>query len=92
MGTEPYLILFNIIKEKKGKIMHDEENLKIYLKKLEELAYERLRERNITPLEAIREALNYIEGEMQGYRLFLVYYKLRHHRIPVLNMFYNPWR
>ena len=47
--------------------MHDEENLKIYLKKLEELAYERLRERNITPLEAIREALNYIEGEMQGY-------------------------
>lgn len=47
--------------------MHDEENLKIYLKKLEELAYERLQERNITPLEAIREALNYIEGEMKGY-------------------------
>lgn len=47
--------------------MHDEENLKIYLKKLEELAYERLKERNLTPLEAIREALNYIEGEMQGY-------------------------
>ncbi|MBT5934803.1 hypothetical protein [Sulfurimonas sp.] len=47
--------------------MHDEENLKIYLKKLEKLAYERLKERKITPLEAIREALNYIEGEMKGY-------------------------
>jgi len=47
--------------------MHDEERLKIYLKKLEELAFERLRERNITPLEAMKEALNYIEGEMQGY-------------------------
>jgi|SaaInlStandDraft_3_1057020.scaffolds.fasta_scaffold183534_1 hypothetical protein len=67
MGTEPYLILFNMTQEKKGKTMHDEENLKIYLKKLEKLAYERLKERKITPLEAIREALNYIEGEMKGY-------------------------
>ena len=47
--------------------MQDEELLKIYLQKLNELAYERLRERNITPVEAIKEALNYIEGEMQGY-------------------------
>ena len=47
--------------------MSDEERLKIYLKKLEALAYERLKERGLTPLEAIKEALNYIEGEMQGY-------------------------
>lgn len=47
--------------------MHNEELLKIYLQKLQEEAFERLRERNITPLEAIKEALNYIEGEMQGY-------------------------
>lgn len=63
MGAEPYIEIY-LTGEKN---MHDEENLKIYLKKLEELAYERLQERNITPLEAIREALNYIEGEMKGY-------------------------
>lgn len=63
MGTEPYIDIY-LTGEKN---MYDEENLKIYLKKLEELAYERLQERNITPLEAIREALNYIEGEMKGY-------------------------
>ena len=47
--------------------MQNEELLKIYLQKLNELAFERLRERSLTPLEAIKEALNYIEGEMQGY-------------------------
>jgi len=47
--------------------MNHEELLKIYLKKLEEQAFERLKERNLTPLEALKEALNYIEGEMQGY-------------------------
>ena len=47
--------------------MHDKERLKIYLQKLEEIAYERLKERNLSPLDAIKEALNYIEGEMQGY-------------------------
>lgn len=47
--------------------MNDEERLKIYLKKLEELAFERFKERSMTPIDAIREALNYIEGEMQGY-------------------------
>ncbi|MDA7816741.1 hypothetical protein N9A28_00965 [Sulfurimonas sp.] len=47
--------------------MNHEENLKIYLQKLEKIAYERLRERNLTPIEAIKEAVNYIEGEMQGY-------------------------
>ena len=47
--------------------MQNEELLKIYLQKLNELAFERLRERNLSPLEAIKEALNYIEGEMQGY-------------------------
>ena len=47
--------------------MSDEERLKIYLKKLEEIAFERLKERELTPLEALKEALNYVEGEMQGY-------------------------
>jgi len=47
--------------------MQNEELLKIYLQKLNELAFERLEERNLSPLEAIKEALNYIEGEMQGY-------------------------
>ena len=47
--------------------MQDEELLKIYLQKLQEQAFERLKERNLTPLQAIKEALNHIEGEMQGY-------------------------
>lgn len=47
--------------------MHNEELLKMYLQKLQEQAYERLKERDLTPLEAIKGALNYIEGEMQGY-------------------------
>ena len=44
--------------------MSNEENLKIYIQRLQELALERLKERNITPLNAIKEALNFIEGEM----------------------------
>lgn len=44
--------------------MNKEENLKIYIEKLHKLALEKLQERDVTPLEAIREALNYIEGEM----------------------------
>jgi len=44
--------------------MNKQENLKIYIKRIEKLALERLEERNITPLEAIKEALNFIEGEM----------------------------
>jgi hypothetical protein len=51
----------------RGIFMNQEELLKIYLKKLQEEAFIRLKERDLSPLEAIKEALNYIEGEMQGY-------------------------
>jgi hypothetical protein len=44
--------------------MNNEENLKIYIKKIEKLALERLKERNLSPLDAIKEAVHYIEGEM----------------------------
>jgi len=44
--------------------MNNEENLKIYIQRLQELALERMKERDITPLSAIKEALNFIEGEM----------------------------
>ncbi len=47
--------------------MNDEELLKIYIQKIQEEAMQRLRERKIAPLDAIREALNMIEGEMKGY-------------------------
>ncbi len=47
--------------------MNDEELLKVYIQKIQEEALQRLKERNIAPLDAIREALNMIEGEMQGY-------------------------
>lgn len=47
--------------------MDDEKALDIYLKRLEEIAKERLKDLNIRPLEAIKQALNVVEGEMQGY-------------------------
>jgi len=47
--------------------MNEEELLKIYLDKLTKLSLEKLHERNISALQALKEALNYIEGEMRGY-------------------------
>lgn len=47
--------------------MKEEELLRIYLERLEKLSLERLHERNISALQAIKEALNYLEGEMRGY-------------------------
>jgi hypothetical protein len=47
--------------------MDNEALLKIYLKKLEEEAFTRLKERKLSPIDAMKEALNYIEGEMKGY-------------------------
>ena len=41
-----------------------EAQLKIYIQKLQTLALQNIQQRDITPLEAIREAFNFIEGEM----------------------------
>ncbi len=47
--------------------MSEVEKLAIYLEKLKVLSYENLQEKSTTAIEALREALNYIEGEMIGY-------------------------
>lgn len=47
--------------------MNQEELLQQYLKKLQEKARELMVEEQMSALEALRLALNYIEGEMHGY-------------------------
>lgn len=47
--------------------MNEEELLNIYLEKLRLLSLEKLQEQNISVMQALKESLNYIEGEMQGY-------------------------
>jgi hypothetical protein len=44
--------------------MNQEEQLKMYMQRVETLAHEYLKERKITALEALKEAINFIEGEM----------------------------
>lgn len=44
--------------------MNQEEQLKHYMTRIEALALEYLKAREITALEAIQEAINFIEGEM----------------------------
>ena len=47
--------------------MSEEEKLKFYLEKLQTLAKENLSKENTSAIEALKEALNYIEGEFIGY-------------------------
>ena len=47
--------------------MSEVEKLTIYLEKLKVLSFENLQEKNTTAIQALKEALNYIEGEMIGY-------------------------
>lgn len=47
--------------------MDQSELLESYLEKLRHLALEKLQERDISVIEALKEAILYIEGEMQGY-------------------------
>jgi len=47
--------------------MNEEERLQIFLDKLSKLAFEKLQDQNISAMQALKESLNYIEGEMTGY-------------------------
>lgn len=47
--------------------MSEAEKLDIYLDKLKALSTELLHEKEATALQALKEALHYIEGEMTGY-------------------------
>jgi len=47
--------------------MNQEELLDLYLEKLRVLCKEKLEESNVSVIEALKESILYIEGEMQEY-------------------------
>lgn len=47
--------------------MNQEELLNLYLEKLRVLASEKLEEKDLSVIEALKESILYIEGEMQEY-------------------------
>lgn len=47
--------------------MNEEEKLKIYLHRINLLAKENIKKKDTSALEAIREAINFVESEMTGY-------------------------
>jgi hypothetical protein len=47
--------------------MNQEELLDLYLEKLRALCKEKLEESNLSVIEALKESIIYLEGEMQGY-------------------------
>ena len=47
--------------------MNQEELLNLYLEKLRTLSLEKLKNSDVSVIEAIKASLIYLEGEMQGY-------------------------
>lgn len=47
--------------------MNESEKLKIYLEKIKEIATANVQEKDVSAIKALKEALNYVEGEMLGY-------------------------
>lgn len=47
--------------------MTEYEKLIIYIEKLKEISIQNLQDKDITAIQALKQALNYIEGEMIGY-------------------------
>lgn len=47
--------------------MSEEEKLQVYLEKLKVLALEKIASRKTDAITALKESLEYIEGEMIGY-------------------------
>ena len=47
--------------------MKNDELLELYITKLHNIAQEKLQEKELSVIEALKEALHYLEGEMQGY-------------------------
>ena len=47
--------------------MNQDELLELYLEKLRVLCKEKLEERNMSVIEALKESILFIEGEMQEY-------------------------
>ena len=47
--------------------MNPDELLDLYLEKLRVLSKEKIKEENLSVMEALKESIAYLEGEMQGY-------------------------
>ncbi|MEA1983441.1 MAG: hypothetical protein U9N39_07845 [Campylobacterota bacterium] len=47
--------------------MTETEKLKLYLEKIEAIALEKIKDENSSAIQALKESLNYVEGEMIGY-------------------------
>ncbi|MDB2562722.1 hypothetical protein N9X61_03880 [Sulfurimonas sp.] len=47
--------------------MNEAEKLKIYLEKIQEIATHNVEVNDIPAIQALKEAINYVEGEMIGY-------------------------
>lgn len=47
--------------------MSEEEKLQFYLEKLQIIAKENLDKKNTTAMQALKEALHYVESELIGY-------------------------
>ena len=47
--------------------MNQEELLTLYLEKLRVLCTQKLEEKELSVMEALKESIVYLEGEMQGY-------------------------
>jgi hypothetical protein len=47
--------------------LNSEELLDLYLEKLRTLCKEKLEDSNVSVIEALKESIVYLEGEMQGY-------------------------
>ena len=47
--------------------MDQKELLDLYLEKLRLLALEKMEENNLSVIEALKESIIFLEGEMQGY-------------------------
>ena len=47
--------------------MNEEEKLKVYLERLHVLCTEKLDNKKMTAMQALKESLNIIEGELIGY-------------------------
>ena len=47
--------------------MNEEEKLNLYLEKLQVIAKENLSKKDTSAIQALKEALNYIESEFIGY-------------------------
>ena len=47
--------------------MNEEEKLTLCLQRINLLAKENIKKKNTSAIEALREALNYVESEMTGY-------------------------